>query len=196
MNTAIANKKTTVTEFIKKYTSLSGEQAKLGVVKGIMKRTYCPLLEKRLLLDLMAEKSKGEGKVAYIDLVLNKLNVTMAIIALYTNLEVEKDEKGNSKSAEAYDMLRKTGAIDAIYKEIGDHELGELMMVNENVLSTWHTKNTSTQAFISDLVEKVSMIFSTAMGKEIGSLADVLSTGTEEDKAELVSALKGAFKLQ
>lgn len=191
MNTAIVNKKMTVSEFIKKYTSLTGEQAKLGVVKSIMKRTYCPILEKRLILDLMAEKSVGEGKIPYIDMVLNKLNVTMAVIALYTNLEVEKDEKGVPKTAEAYDMLRKTGAIGAIYDEIGEYELGELMMVNDNVLSTWHTKNTSTAAYISDLVEKVSMIFSTALGKEMKPIMDMFNGMSAEEKQNLFSMLKG-----
>ena len=194
MNTAIANKKTPVSEFIKKYTSLSGEQTKLGVVKGIMKRTYCPILEKRLILDLMTEKSVGEGKIPYIDMVLNKLNVTMAVIALYTNLEVEKDENGVPQTAEAYDMLRKNGVLNAIYKEIGEDELGELMMVNENVLATWHTRHTSTAAYISDLVEKVSLIFSTALGKELGGITEMFNELPAEEKKNFVAQLKDNFK--
>ncbi len=192
MNTE--NKKTPVNEFIKKYTSLNGEQAKLGVVKGIMKRTYCPIVEKKLILELMVEKSKGEGKTAYIDMVLAKVNFYMAIIALYTNLEIEKDDNGASKTMDAYDELTKADVFNAILKEIGEKEFGELMSVNEAALNTWHTKNTSTQAFISDLVEKVSLIFSTAMGKELGSITDMFNELPAEEKKNFFADLKDNFK--
>ena len=195
MNTAIANKKTLVNDFVKKYTALNSEQAKLGMVKSIMKRTYCPIIEKKFIIEMMVDKSKGEGKVAYIDMVLAKINFYMAIIGMYTNLETEKDEKGVAKNMEAYDMLTKADIFNAVLNEIGDKELGELMTVNEAALNTWHTKNTSTAAYVSDLVEKVSIIFSAAMGKELGSLADMLGD-SEEDKAELLAVLKENFKLK
>lgn len=194
MNTAIANKKTPVNEFIKKYTSLSGEQAKLGVVKGIMKRTYCPILEKKILIELMVEKSKGEGKTAYIDMVLAKVNFYMAIIGLYTNLEIEKDDKGVPKTFEAYDELTKADAFNAILNELGEKELGELMSVNDAALNTWHTKNTSTAAFISDLVEKVSMIFSAGLGKELGSITEMFNELPTEEKKNFFSMIKGGLK--
>ena len=195
MNTAIANKKTLVNDFVKKYTALNSEQAKLGMVKSIMKRTCCPIIEKKFIIEMMVDKSKGEGKVAYIDMVLAKINFYMAIIGMYTNLETEKDEKGVAKNMEAYDMLTKADIFNAVLNEIGDKELGELMTVNEAALNTWHTKNTSTAAYVSDLVEKVSIIFSAAMGKELGSLADMLGD-SEEDKAELLAVLKENFKLK
>lgn len=194
MNTK--NKKTPLNDFIKKYMSLNGEQARLGVIKSIIKRTYCPIVEKKLIIEMMVDKSKGEGNVAYIDMVLAKINFYMAIIAIYTTLEIEKDENGLPKTMEAYDMLTEADLFNAILNEIGEREFNELMTVNEAALNTWHTKNTSTQAYISNLVEKVSMIFSTALGKELGSITDALSTGTAEDKAELLAMLKENFKLK
>lgn len=193
MNTK--NKKTPLNDFIKKYTSLNGEQARLGVVKSIIKRTYCPIVEKKLIIEMMIEKSKGEGDIKYIDMVLSKINFYMAIIAIYTTLEIEKDENGIPKTMEAYDMLTKADLFNAILNEIGERELGELMTVNEAALNTWHTKNTSTQAYISNLVEKIGMIFSTAMGKELGSLAEMLGD-SEEGKAELLAVLRENFKLK
>lgn len=196
MNTAITNKKTLLNDFIKNYSSLNGEQAKLGMIKAIMKRTYCPIVEKKLIIEMMVDKSKGEGNVAYIDMVLAKINFYMAIIAMYTNLEIEKDEKGVAKTMEAYDMLTKADVFNAILNEIGEREFGELMTVNDAALNTWHTKNTSTQAYISGLVEKVGLIFSTTLGKELGSLTDMLSTGSEEEKADMLAALMESFKLK
>ena len=192
MNTE--NKKMLVSDFINKYISLNGEQTKIALIKSIIKRTYCPILEKRFVLDMMAEKSRGEGDISYIDMVLNKLNVTMAIIILYTNLEVDKDENGASQTADAYDMLRKNGILDVIYREIGEYELGELMMVNDNVLETWHTKNTSAQAYFSNIIEKVSLIFSTAIGKELSSITDVFNELSSEEKQSFFATLKDNFK--
>lgn len=193
MNTAIANKKTPVNEFVKKYKSLSGEQAKVGMIKGIMKRTYCPILEKKYILEMMVEKSKGEGKVAYIDMVLAKINFYMAIIAMYTTLKVEKDDKGNPKTMEAYDELTKADVFNAILNEIGEKELSELMSVNEAALNTWHTRNTSTAAYISDLVEKVSMIFSAGLGKELGSITEMFNELPAEEKKNFFSMIKGGL---
>ena len=70
------------------------------------------------------------------------------------------------------------------------------MSVNDAALNTWYTKNTSTQAYISDLVEKISMIFSTALGKELGSITDALNMGSDEDKASLLATLKENLKLK
>lgn len=190
------NEKILVGEFVKKYNEFNNDASKAAYLKKIIKRTYCPILEKKLILEMMVEKSKGEGDIAYIDMVLSKINFYMSIIVLYTNLEVEKDDKGIPKTMDAYDMLKQADVFNAILNEIGEKEFGELMSVNDAALDTWHTKNTSTQAYISSLVEKVSLIFSTALGKEIGSLADMLNTGTDEDKAELVATLMENFKLK
>ena len=190
------NEKILVGDFVKKYNEFNNDASKEAYLKKIIKRKYCPILEKKLILEMMVEKSKGDGNIAYIDMVLSKINFYISIIVLYTNLEVEKDDKGIPKTMDAYDMLKQADVFNAILNEIGEKELGELMSVNDVVLDTWHTKNTSTQAYVSSLVEKISLIFSTALGKEIGSLADALNTGTDEDKAELVASLMENFRLK
>ena len=192
MNTE--NKKTLVNDFVTKYNSLTGEQTKLNLVKSIMKRTYCPIIEKKLIIEMMVDKSKGEGKVTYIDMVLAKINFYMAIVGMYTNLEVERDEKGIAKTMEAYDELTKADIFNAILREIGEKELGELMTINEAALNTWHTKNTSTAAYISGLVEKVSLIFSTALGKELSGITEMFNELPADEKKNFFSILKDDFK--
>jgi hypothetical protein len=120
----------------------------------------------------------------------------MGIIAMYTNLEIEKDDEGVAKTMEAYDMLTEANLFNAILDVIGEREFGELMTINEAALNTWHTKNTSTAAYISDLVEKVGVIFSAGLGKELGSFMEMLNTGSEEEQIELLDTLKKNLNLK
>lgn len=168
-----------VSKFIENYVGLKNDTVKTGQVHSIIRRTYCPLLEKKLILEMMAEKSAVMDPVPYIDMVLSKLNLTMAILALYTYLEVDKDENGVPKTFEAYDLLIQYDLLNAICNEIGEREINELLSVQEAVLDTWHTKNTSTEAYISGLVEKASEKIGVVAGAGAQQLAEVFEDETK-----------------
>ena len=189
-----------VSSFTNEFKKLTSESTKRGMVQKHVLRHYSPILHKMNVLQNMMNGCVKEGKAGkYIDMGASKMNFIMAILILYTDLAIDKivNEEGKEipDTCTAYDQLKETGALDMIIEEIGA-DITELLTVQENILGTWHNENCSTAAYISGLVEKISMIFSTAMGKEIGSLADVLSAGTNEDKAELVAALMDNFRLK
>ena len=171
-----------VSEFVEKYNSLKSEEAKAAQVKAIMKRTYCPLIEKKMVLEKMVEISKGDGNIAYLDMVLSKLNFTMAIIALYTNLIIDKNEDGTPKSGESYDLLVQADLLNAICNIIGERELNELISVNEAAIDTWHNKNTSVEAYIADLVEKMADRFGVVAGAGAQQLAAILDDEEKMNK--------------
>ena len=190
MNTEI--NKTLVSKFVEEFKKVTNETTKQAMVKKHVVRYYSPILTKMNVLQTMMNGCVKDGKTGkYIDMAASKLNFIMAILILYTDLQVDKTKSEEGKEVpnvwSAYDQLKESGALDMILNEIGK-DIEELLTVQDQILSTWHNENTSTAAYVSGLIEKVGMIFSTAMGKELGSLADILGN-SEEDKTELLAVL-------
>lgn len=175
-------KKILVTDFVKKYNEVKSEDLKKKQIQGIIRRTYCPIIEKKVILDLMLEKSIVKDDTPCIDMFTNKLNFYAAIISLYTYIVPEKDENGISKSYEMYDLLVENNIMNTILEAIGERELGELTSINGLLLDTWHMKNTSSQAYINNLVETASHKFGVYAGAGMDKLADVLSDEKKMNK--------------
>ena len=193
------NNKTLVSKFVEDFKKLSNDANKQAMVKKHVVTHYAPILHKINVLQIMMDGCVKHGKSGrYIDMMASKLNFIGAILILYTDLEVDKTTNNCKEVANiwgAYDQLKESGALDMIVNEIGS-DIEELLSIQEQLLGTWHNNNASTAAYISDVVEKISLIFSTALGKEISSLADALNTGTDEDKAELVASLMEKFRVK
>ena len=194
MNTTI--NKTLVSKFVEEFKKVTNETTKQAMVKKHVTSHYAPLLSKTMILNLMNEKSIAEGKHGkYINLTVSKLNLIMAILALYTDLTPDKEVEGDKeivKSYESYDLLKEFGALDMILEEIGD-DIKELLTVQSEVMDTWTAQNCSTAAFISDLVEKVSLVVSSALGKELDSITDIFNELPTEEKKNFFTMLKDNF---
>ena len=188
-------KKILVTDFVKKYNDVKSADLKTKQVQGIIKRTYCPILEKKEILNLMLEKSVVEDDIKHIDMFVNKLNFYSAIISIYTNITPEKDENGIVKSYEMYDLLIENNIMSTILEIIGERELGELTSVNGLLLDTWHMKNTSSEAYVNNLVEIASQKLGTYAGFGMDKLADVLSDEKKMNKI-MVALEKVAKKIK
>lgn len=181
-----------VTDFVKKYNEIKSAELKAKHIKGIIKRTYCPIIEKRMILNLMLEKSVVEDDVPYIDMFVNKLNLYAAIISLYTYIIPEKDEKDIPKSYEMYDLLMENDLISPIFEAIGERELGEITSINGLLLDNWYAKNASTQAYVNDLVETASQKLGVYAGFGMDKFADVLSD--EKKMNKVMTALDKVVK--
>lgn len=188
-------KRILVTDFVKKYNDVKSADLKIKQVQGIIKRTYCPILEKKEILNLMLEKSVVEDDIKHIDMFVNKLNFYSAIISIYTNITPEKDENGIVKSYEMYDLLIENNIMSTILEIIGERELGELTSVNGLLLDTWHMKNTSSEAYVNNLVETASQKLGTYAGFGMDKLADVLSDEKKMNKI-MVALEKVAKKIK
>lgn len=185
-------KQITISEFLKKYNAVKSEDLKAKQIQGIIKRTYCPIIEKRMILNLMVEKSVVEDDIPYIDMFTNKLNLYAAIISMYTYIVPDKDEEGKPKSYEMYDLLVENDLIAPIFELIGEKELGEIKSINGLLIDTWYSKNTSTEAYIKNLVETASRKFSVVAGASMDKLADVLSD--EKKMNKVMTALDKVMK--
>ena len=181
----------TVSTFVDGYNKLTSDQLKEKYVKKHVLTTYSPILSKRNVLQLMTEKSVVDGSVKYIDLTVSKLNLIMAILVLYTDIEPDKDEDGKPMTWASYDTLKYTGLLEKILECIGD-DIEELLSVQKDVLDTWHMKNASPEAYVANLVETASQRFGIVAGVVMGKLTELLDDEIKMKK--ITSIIEKAMK--
>ena len=185
-------KKILVTDFVNNYNSRTSDKLKSDYITSIMKRNYCPILEKKMILNLMLEKSVTEDEIPTIDMFVNKLNFYAAIISLYTYIIPDKDENGIVKSYEMYDLLVENDLINQILGRIGERELGELTSINGLLLDNWCAKNTSTEAYVNNLINTASRRFGISIDLLLDKLAEILDD--EKKMKKVISVLDKVTK--
>lgn len=196
MNTE--NNRTLVSKFVEDFNKLVNDVNKQALVKKHVSTHYAPILKKRNVLEITMNGCIGNGKAGqYIDMFASKLNFIGSILILYTDLTPDKIINDEGKEIPniwgAYDLLKESGAYSMLLNEIGA-DLEELISVQEQILGTWHNENASAASYISNVVEKVSMILSTAIGKELGSITEVFNGLSAEEKQNFFATLKNNFK--
>lgn len=136
VNSDTIERKIDVPEFIRRYNLLKTDEQRDEFVRNIIWRTYCPVLEKKLVLQTILDKSITTGKngVQYIDMFLSKINMTTTILILYTKLNIVKTDDSTTNAFQDYDLLFENGLLDQICAIVGEHELNELMTIKENLL--------------------------------------------------------------
>ena len=178
------NKKITVSDFVKKYKQLSSDSLKERLIKSIIIRTYVPVLEKKLFLQVMFDKSLvGEEPNRHVDMFLNSINVTLAILGMYTKLNFEKTEENKTTMFEAYDMLAELDLLNIIFNEIPSSELTQISAINEQIMETYYNEHNSMQSFATKLVDRFANTFGVLTKGSIDSLSDILN---DEEKLNSV----------
>ena len=170
-----------ISKFVENYNKLANEQLKDRYVKEHIKTTYVPILQKKLILEMMNEKAVVETPIKYIDMMVSKLNVVMAILVLYTDIEPDKqiNEDGTTTPLtwEAYDALKSSGLYGKVLDAIGE-DLNELMVVQDQILNSWHMANTSTEAYVNNIIDTASR----RLGISIDLLLDKFTEILEDEK--------------
>ena len=167
----------TVSAFVDGYNKLTREELKKKYVNKHVTTTYVPILNKMNVLSLMNEKSVVNEDIKYINLTVSKLNLIMAVLVLYTDVEPDKDQEGKPMTWDAYDKLKATGILEEILACIGD-DVDELLSVQKDVMDTWHMKNNSPEAYVANLVGVASQRFGITTAVVMEKLAEVI----EDDK--------------
>lgn len=178
------NKKITASDFVKKYKQLSSDSLRERLIKSIITRTYVPVLEKKLFLQVMFDKSLvGEESNRHVDMFLNSINVTLAILGMYTKLNFEKTEENKTTMFEAYDMLAELDLLNVIFNEIPSSELTQISAINEQIMETYYNGHNSIQAFATKLVDRFANTFGVLTKGSIDSLSEILN---DEEKLNSV----------
>lgn len=162
VNSDTIERKIDVPEFIRRYNLLKTDEQRDEFVKSTVWRTYCPVLEKKLVLQTILEKSITTGKngVQYIDMFLSKINMTTTILILYTKLNIVKTDDSTTNAFQDYDLLFENGLLDQICAIVGEHELDELMTINGLLMDNFHEENKNIEAYIAKYTEA----FATTIG--------------------------------
>lgn len=166
-----------INEFVEKYNSLSNRQLKENLVKQQIKIVpYVSIIKKDAIAQLIVDKTTFEQE-AYDDNGITKYRKTdkikinsvaqyvqfcRAVIELYTNLEIDEDDKGFIKG---YDALKSSGLLDIL--TVGSDKADPLIPMSElsefkTILSMKQSdtqfNETTTQAFISKQIERISVL--------------------------------------
>lgn len=162
VNSDTIERKIDVPEFIRRYNLLKTDEQRNEFVKSTVWRTYCPVLEKKLVLQAILDNSivEGPNKVKHVDYFLSKINMTNAILLLYTKLDVIKNVESQTSFFEDYDLLFENGLLDQICVIVGEHELNELMTINGLLMDNFHEENKTIEAYIAKYTEA----FATTVG--------------------------------
>lgn len=161
-NKETIERKLTVKEFCRRYDMLKTDMQKSKFLQSMIYRTYCPVLEKKIILQTMLDKTIVSGKngVEYIDMFLSKINFATAILLLYTKFNVSKNDDSETNAFQDYDLLIERGFLDVISTSIGEDELNELTTINGLLMDNFYAENKTIEAFIA----KYTQAFATTFG--------------------------------
>lgn len=183
-----------MSKFIDGYKKLTSEQLKDRYIKERVKTTYAPILQKKLVLSMMNEKSVVKDPVPRIDMTVSHLNVVMAILVLYTDIEPDKKENEDGTTTpltwDTYDALKSTGVYEKLLNAIGS-DLEELMLIQSQILDTWHMENTSAQAYVNDLINTASRRFGIAVELILDKVIEIIDDEAKMQK--VMTILKEMF---
>ena len=186
------SKVVTVSGFVKHYSSLASDATKQKYLSSHIVRKYCPVLMKRAMQEAMVEQSKAatnEG-IPYIDMMVSKINFVMAVIALYTDLIVDRDENDRPDSVKAYDVLNESGVQDVIMDQIGEDEIQEMITIQDGQLQSFEQENHSTEAVLMQLVDR----FGQTLGIGLGYIQDVMKGKSQEEVLGKIKEFVGGIK--
>lgn len=142
-------KKITVKEFIEKYNNINDINERNDYINSIVYRKYAPVLEKRIVLQTLLDKSimKNEFDVDYIDLFISRINFAFAILTLYTNFDLKHTDDPSSVFDD-YDILKQYNIIDQICEYVGELEIKELGILNSILIDTYNNRTGTIKSIV------------------------------------------------
>lgn len=204
-----------ILKFVERYNNMANQQLKDRFIKEKIKITpYVSIIKKDVYAQLIVDKTTFEqesyddnGVIKYrktdkirVNSVAQYVQFCRAVIELYTDLEIDEDDKGFIKG---YDALKSSGLLDILM--VGSDKADPLIPMSE--LSEFKTiltmkqsdtqfNETTTQAFISKQIGRISDLANATLTP----LMDVVSKKLDEIPKEdlegkiLEFAKKGNFK--
>ena len=184
----------TILEFVNKYNEQDSFVAKDELIQSVIKRKYVPVLEKQVVLQQFLDKSITTGAygVKYINSFLSKINIVVAILLLYTNLDLSKTANSETNSFDDYDTLMEYGLIDKIYEKISNEELKELKSIYDGIIKDFEKEFKTVESYMSKQVEKFATIFGSAIAPGLEHLASAI--GDENKMSKYLNQIKSFIK--
>ena len=203
-----------ILEFVERYNNMANQQLKDRFIKEkvkitpyvsiIKKDTYAQLIVNRTMFEQESYDDNGVTKYRKTDKirvnsVAQYVQFCRAVIELYTDLEIDEDDKGFIKG---YDALKSSGLLDILM--VGSDKANPLIPMSE--LSEFKTiltmkqsdtqfNETTTQAFISKQIERISDLANATLTPLVNVVSKKFDEIPKEDLDKIVEfAKKGNFK--
>lgn len=201
-----------ILELVEKYNSYNNSTLKESLLKEIKITPYVSIIKKDAYAQLIVDKTTFEqeayddnGKTKYrktdkikINSVAQYIQFCRAVIELYTNLEIDEDDKGFIKG---YDALKSSGLLDILM--VGSDKADPLIPMSE--LSEFKTiltmkqsdtqfNETTTQAFISKQIGRISDLANATFAPIVDIISKKIDGIPKEDLLKVVEMAKsGGF---
>ena len=204
-----------ILEFVERYNNMATQQLKDRFVKEKIKITpYISIIKKDAYAQLIVNKTTFEqeayddnGETKYrktdkirINSVAQYIQFCRAVIELYTDLEIDENDKG---FINGYDALKSSGLLDILmvgsdkaYPLIPMSELNEFKTILTMKQSDTQFNETTTQAFINKQIDRISDLANvtiTPLVDVVSKKLDEIPKGDLEDKI-LEFTKNGNFK--
>ena len=200
-------------EFVEKYNNMANNTLKEQLLSKIKITPYISIIKKDTYAQLIVDKTTFEqeayddnGTTKYrktdkirVNSVAQYVQFCRAVIELYTDLEIDEDDKGFIKG---YDALKSSGLLDILM--IGSDKAEPLIPMSE--LSEFKTiltmkqsdtqfNETTTQAFISKQIGRISDLANATLTPLMDVISKKLDEIPKEDLDKVVEfAKRGNFK--
>ena len=200
-------------EFVEKYNNTANNTLKEQLLSKIKITPYVSIIKKDAYAQLIVNRTMFEqesyddnGVTKYrktdkirVNSVAQYVQFCRAVIELYTDLEIDEDDKGFIKG---YDALKSSGLLDILM--VGSDKADPLIPMSE--LSEFKTiltmkqsdtqfNETTTQAFISKQIERISDFANTTLTPIVDVVSKKLDEIPKEDLDKVIEfAKKGNFK--
>lgn len=202
-----------ILEFVNKYNNYNNRTLKESLLKEIKITPYVSIIKKDAYAKLIVDKTTFEqeayddnGETKYrktdkirVNSVAQYIQFCRAVIELYTDLEIDEDDKGFIKE---YDALKSSGLLDILM--VGSDKADPLIPMSE--LSEFKTiltikqsdtqfNETTTQAFISNQIERISDLANATLTPLMNIISKKINDMPKEDLLKVVEMAKnGGFK--
>lgn len=202
-----------ILEFVEKYNNMANSTLKEQLLSKIKITPYISIIKKDAYAQLIVDKTTFEqesyddnGETKYrktdkirINSVAQYVQFCRAVIELYTDLEIDDDDKGFIKG---YDALKSSGLLDILM--VGSDKADPLIPMSE--LSEFKTiltmkqsdtqfNETTTQAFISKQIVRISDLVNATLTPLMDVVSKKLDGIPKEDLDKFVEFAKnGGFK--
>ena len=200
-------------EFVEKYNNMANNALKEQLLSKIKITPYVSIIKKDAYAKLIVDKTTFEqeayddnGKTKYrktdkirVNSVAQYIQFCRAVIELYTDLEIDDDDKGFIKG---YDALKSSGLLDILM--VGSDKTDPLIPMSElsefkTILSMKQSdvqfNETTTQAFISKQIGRISDLANATLAPLMDVVSKKLEEIPKEDLDKVVEFAKnGGFK--
>lgn len=197
-----------ILELVEKYNNYNNSTLKESLLKGIKITPYVSIVKKDAYAQLIVDRTTFEqevyddnGKTKYrktdkikINSVAQYVQFCRAVIELYTDLEIDEDDKGFIKG---YDALKSSGLLDILI--VGSEQREPLIPMSElsefkTILSMKQSdvqfNETTAQAFISKQIGRISDLANATLTPLINVVSKKLDEMSTENLDKVIELAK------